>query len=311
MQEQNGDKVVGRRRLLRRAGTVAAGVAGAGAVAGMAATPAQAAPGDAVVQGATNNAGTTTTNLTNSNDGGATLELRNTAQPMGFQAGPALRLVPSGEWLADGTPAGGISADQYGNLWVSAPAGNTTFSEFVHTQRTSNTIIPVTPTRVVDTRYAWGRQFITNPNGNIAANGQLIANRSVDIALDQFVYYGEAVFLNVTVTGSAANGFVQVWPAGISRPNTSNVNYVKGQDLSNFALTAIGDNSDSNEVISLFTTQNTHVIIDVVAFVIGFGQVLSPDAAGARVAGGSPAELQALTERRRARAQAAKAKRKQ
>ncbi|MGW1452950.1 hypothetical protein ACWCO3_32595, partial [Micromonospora sp. NPDC002411] len=58
-----------RRRLLRRAGTVAAGVAGTTVVGAAVAAPAQAAPGDPVVQGASNAAGATTTELTSTGTG--------------------------------------------------------------------------------------------------------------------------------------------------------------------------------------------------------------------------------------------------
>ena len=62
MQEQDNDedRSVNRRRLLRRAGTVAAGVAGAGVVSAVVSSPAQAATGDNFVLGTANTAGATT-----------------------------------------------------------------------------------------------------------------------------------------------------------------------------------------------------------------------------------------------------------
>jgi hypothetical protein len=297
MQERNGEQAVGRRRLLRRAGTVAAGVAGATAVGAVVATPSQAAPGDPVIQGGPNDAGGKSTGLTVNNPTDATLELGNTAILNG-EVGPALRLVPSGDVLAAGVPAGGISIDASGNIWVSAPdGGGGTWPEYVHTQRTSNTTVPIVPKRMIDTRFSWGRQFIMNPGGNLAANGQLLSNKTIEIDLSQLVFFAEAVFLNATVTGQIANGFVQVWPTGYPRPNSSNVNYVKGQDLSNFAATQVGSNANSLDVISIFTTQTTHVIIDIAAFVVGWGSVnpafssMGASSASATAAAASPAEL--------------------
>jgi hypothetical protein len=290
MQEQNGEQAVGRRRLLRRAGTVVAGVAGAGVVGSVVASPAaQAAPGEAVLQGQANDAGTATTGLTASVATGATLELSNTSVTNG-EAGAALRLVPSGDIIAAGTPAGGISVDQYGNIWVAAPDGSETFPEYVHTQRTSNTIIPIAPTRVVDTRLSSGRQYIMNPSGNLSSTGQLLGGKSIQIDLSEFVFFAEGVFLNATVVTPINNGYLTVWPTGLARPITSNVNFTKSQNLSNYALTVVGMNDLSLDVISVFTSATAHVIIDVTAFVIGYGQVnpaYTSAGTGIQSAGGS------------------------
>ncbi|HTF09972.1 MAG TPA: hypothetical protein VK659_17535, partial [Asanoa sp.] len=79
MSTETPESNLGRRRLLRRAGTVAAGVVGAGAVGAVAAAPAQASPGDPVVQGTNNNGDTTEPLVTLNNP-----------------SGPALNLAPSG-----------------------------------------------------------------------------------------------------------------------------------------------------------------------------------------------------------------------
>jgi hypothetical protein len=95
-----------RRRLLRRAGTLAAGMAGAGVAGAVAATPAQAA-----------DEGPMKIEIHSPNT--PALELRNTFEvPETHEAGPALRLVPLGDSLYREAPAGSLSADRFGIPWV-------------------------------------------------------------------------------------------------------------------------------------------------------------------------------------------------
>ncbi len=49
-----------------------------------------------------------------------------------------------------------------------------------------------------------------------------------------------AVVMNVTVVNAAAPGYVTVWPCGQPQPNTSNLNYVRGQTVPNLTITKLG-----------------------------------------------------------------------
>src|SRR5262245_42381101 len=93
---EHQDRPMARRRLFRGAGAAPAGVASAGVAATVIATPAHAAPGDPVVQGQSNNAGTSETALVTNNAGQAALELANSSSVAGpgglIETGPALRL---------------------------------------------------------------------------------------------------------------------------------------------------------------------------------------------------------------------------
>jgi hypothetical protein len=268
---------VDRRRLLRRAGTVAAGVAGAGVAGAVAATPAQAAPGDPVVQGATNNAGTASTTVTSNSPTAPTLILSNpneTGPEGGVAVGPAVQLVPHGNWLNDEAPAGSIAADELGLPWVSVQYPTFTFSHAVHTTFNSNTIVPINPTRVVDTRNLAGRARILNAAGNLDSAGRLIAGRSVSVDLSDIAFFPTAVLLTATVTGQGAAGFLTVWPYNTARPTVSNVNYSPGQNLSNFVFSGSGwDDTAVASGLSVFSSQTTHFLLDVVAFVVGDGSV--------------------------------------
>ena len=65
--------------------------------------------------------------------------------------------------------------------------------------------------------------------------------------------------LNVTVTGAAGAGFVTVYPCGQPTPNASNLNFVPGQTVPNAVVSKLG----SGGQVCLFTSQATHLIVDV------------------------------------------------
>ncbi|SCG60384.1 hypothetical protein [Micromonospora coxensis] len=272
------DRTLDRRLLLRRASTVAAGLAGTAAVGAATAGQAQAAPGEPVLQGQVNEAGTPTT-LRGGSLTSAPLRLENTTvetDPDGVPfSGPALRLTPTGRGLGWHAEVGSVSLDTAGTIWaVTSPGlppmeGN--FVEYVRTNANSNELVPVVPQRVIDTRTAAGRKSIVNPAGNLDSAGRLLRGHTIQVNLDDYVFLGEAVYGNVTVTGALAAGFLQIFPDPGQRPPAfSSINFQAGQTLSNFFLTGINPLADQ---ISVHAQQTTHVILDVVAFVVASGSV--------------------------------------
>ncbi|WP_346537512.1 hypothetical protein [Micromonospora sp. DPT] len=271
------DHTVGRRHLLRRAGTVAAGLAGTAAVGAAAAGPAQAAPGQPLLQGQVNEAATPTT-VRGGSATSATLRLENpTITDMeGVQvASPTLRLTPTGESINWKSEVGSVTMDRYGTIWAVTSEGlppmEGNFVEYVRTNTNTNQLVPVVPQRVIDTRTAAGRARIVNPAGNLDSSGRLLRGHTIQVSLEDFVFFGEAVYGNVTVTGALAAGFLQVYPHSAQRPPAfSTINFQAGQTLSNFFLTGI---SPVIDYISVHAQQTTHVILDVVAFVVAAGRV--------------------------------------
>ncbi|MBM0234395.1 hypothetical protein JNW91_22685 [Micromonospora sp. STR1_7] len=271
------DNTVNRRRLLRRAGTVAAGLAGTGVVGAAAATSAEAAPGDPVLQGADNNAGASATTLRSSSDT-ATLRLANakvTTDPSGkVLTAPALRLAPNGTGISGQAEVGSIGMDSAGTIWAATGRGYQ--ADRIHTSTNSNQIVPVMPQRVVDTRTPQGRTNIVNLDGewdtsNLDSAGRLLGGRTIDVILARYAFMSEAIFGTVTVTGPVAASFLQVFPTGIPRPtNFSTINFEANQTLSNGLVSAVNWDNDR---FSIYAGRTTHVIIDVVAFLIGSGQV--------------------------------------
>ncbi|MEV0805434.1 hypothetical protein [Micromonospora sp. NPDC050200] len=272
------DHTVGRRHLLRRAGTVAAGLAGTAAVGAAAAGPAQAAPGDPVLQGRVNEAGTSTT-LRGGSHTSAPLRLENSFVETGSDgipiSGPALRLTPTGRGLGWNSEVGSVSMSTFGTIWVvtrpGLPPMEGNFVEYVRTNANSNELVPIKPQRVIDTRTAAGRARIVNPAGNLDSAGRLLRGRTIQVNLESYVHIGEAVYGNVTVTGALGAGFLQIYPYPGPRPaEFSTINFQAGQTLSNFFLTGMTPVDDQ---ISVHAQQTTHVILDVVAFVVSSGSV--------------------------------------
>jgi hypothetical protein len=71
-----------------------------------------------------------------------------------------------------------------------------------------------------------------------------------------------AVVLNVTVTGTAGNGYVTVFGSGTARPATSSLNYVRGQTVANQVIAKVG----SDGKVSVYTQTGADIIVDVVGW---------------------------------------------
>ena len=71
-----------------------------------------------------------------------------------------------------------------------------------------------------------------------------------------------AVQLTVSVAAPAAAGWVTIYPAGQTQPTVSNLNYNTNQAISNALVVKPGDLGK----IRIFSSQQTHVIIDVTGY---------------------------------------------
>ncbi|MEO6569963.1 MAG: M15 family metallopeptidase [Ilumatobacteraceae bacterium] len=89
----------------------------------------------------------------------------------------------------------------------------------------------------------------------------------IDLALDV-----PAVAVAVTVTDTSANGYVSIAPcstwASTDTPDTSNVNYMAGQTVTNLALVELEAGS-----VCVFTLASANVIIDVQATLVDGGGI--------------------------------------
>ena len=107
--------------------------------------------------------------------------------------------------------------------------------------------------RVLDSR-------VSRPDGSVGplvANTELrvsIAGLAVDVADDAV-----AVAVNVTVTDSALAGFVTAYPCGTTRPATSIVNFLAGEQRSNHVVVGLGDDG----ALCLSGNVAVNVIVDL------------------------------------------------
>lgn len=256
------DNSVNRRRLLRRAGTVATALGAAGVASAVAASPAAAAPGDSIVQG-DNDAGTTATSITSS--AASTLTLANSATSGAPLTLPP-RALPTGA-AADGSVffgedqalyyswAGGNLAALYDSSWVPVT-------------------MPLSPFRIVDTATTDGRElcsaFALESAGRIKPRG---LNTGVDMVVDLSWLFdpetnldGCALQMNLTVL-SLLPSYTAVWDSG-NWPGTSSINSPANmQAISNFVQAAVGPDA----TLRFKVLKPTRIIVDVVGVIATSG----------------------------------------
>jgi hypothetical protein len=302
--QDEGKPALRRRALLTRGGVVAAGVVGAGVAAAAAAGPASAAVGDPVLQGDVNG-GTTLTTPTELDaviNTAPTFILNNTGvvpatSTTPAEAGPTLRLTPSTALVPASTVGGDLTATADGTLWFTTNFGTVAspaiFPAPVHTDVNANVYAPLAaPNRILDTRTVAGRAHIIKASGNLDSAGRLLKGHTIYIDLDSLVFFAEAVFANITVTGMAGSGFLTVWPGNVARPPTSTINFTT-VTIANFLVSGVATppttiSTTVVNAIAIYASQTTQVILDVAGFSLpGFEYAIAPLAganAGARAA---------------------------
>ena len=112
---------------------------------------------------------------------------------------------------------------------------------------------PLVPARLLDTRDGTGGRL--GPLGVGTTINLQVAGRGGVPATGV-----SAVVLNLTATNTTASSFVTAYPAGVLRPNASNLNFVAGQTVPNRAIVKLGTGGQ----ISLFNlTGNVDLVADV------------------------------------------------
>lgn len=113
----------------------------------------------------------------------------------------------------------------------------------------------VAPARVLDTRNAIG----VSTKSAVKKGGTI----SVAVAGHGGVPTGaRSVTVIVTGTSSTASGSATVWANGASRPGASDLSWVKGQTWSQAVTVPLA----SNGKINLYTTAQTHLLVDVYGY---------------------------------------------
>lgn len=151
-----------------------------------------------------------------------------------------------------------ISADQAGNAdWNAAPQvrGSTPVTTVL--VNTAARYAPLTnPVRILDTRGGSTVDGLFADLGTRPAGSVLelkVAGRA-DVPTN-----ASAAVLNVIAADPKAAGFVTVYACGQPTPTSSNLNYVRGQVVSNSVVSRIGAQGS----ICIFTQAETHLIADL------------------------------------------------
>lgn len=157
--------------------------------------------------------------------------------------------------------AGSLYADSSGDLYYCVDDG--TPGDFVRLTTDESLALLFTPERAYDSRP-------TEPGSGTKGKFAAGETRTIDLGLDADVIDSDtAVLLNVTVTGTSGAGFGAVYSAAAptTTPTFSSINWTAtGQTIGNNVQSRIADRS-----VKVYTSQATHVIIDVVGFVPGPG----------------------------------------
>jgi hypothetical protein len=106
------------------------------------------------------------------------------------------------------------------------------------------------------------RAFDSRDGNPKVRRGEVIVDLS-----DQLPTGATDAILNVTVTTPNARGFVTVFPTGTARPNTSNVNFERGQTQANEVVTRVGTGSNAGRVSFFIDSADAALIVDVVGAV--------------------------------------------
>lgn len=121
------------------------------------------------------------------------------------------------------------------------------------------TYMPVDPARLLETRSGAGNDTI---DGLFEGQGQRGAGTTLQLDVaDRGGVPADAlaVVVNIAAVSPAANGFVTVYPCGVTRPTASNLNAQTGVTVSTAAVVEIGTSGR----ICIYTSMATHLLVDV------------------------------------------------
>jgi hypothetical protein len=183
-----------------------------------------------------------------------------------------LQLVPSASSGAPTTGAhlgGELYVDSAKTLWFCIADGTpgvwTRLSGPLSGVPTGLVHYLVTPIRLYDTR-SFASAPLPFPRGtaqggslySIQVTGTVVGGISVPAG-------ATGVFGNLTVTNAQGGGDLVLFPFGAPQPSTSNINYVAGQTVANFA--GVGLSSDGKMELYVHVS-STDVIFDVAGYVM-------------------------------------------
>jgi len=115
------------------------------------------------------------------------------------------------------------------------------------------------PERLVDTRNGTGGRRDRLTSGSVFEVPVSGVNLSVGGMPKAVPSSATAVALNVTAVSPSGGGFITVYPCGVSRPNASNLNYIRNDVVANNVIAAVGANGS----VCVYTSSSSHLVVDV------------------------------------------------
>jgi hypothetical protein len=128
------------------------------------------------------------------------------------------------------------------------------FNIVLDTRYPPHPYVPVTPTRLLDTRTTGG------PLAAGVTRNLTVAGGTLPVPLN-----ATGVVVNVTVTNTSANSFLTVFPAGSSLPLASNLNWTPGKTIANLVEVPVG----AGGAISMYNLAgSTDVVVDLEGYFV-------------------------------------------
>lgn len=129
-------------------------------------------------------------------------------------------------------------------------------------------VVPINPTRVLDTRVGLGLQgpMVSRSSRNLQLTGTVATPGGTVVVVPNGA---TGVVLNVTAVRPSVRGFVSVRPAGASgRPTTSNLNVETGDTLPNAVTVALSPGGAIELTFDAYGVPGptTDLLVDVVAY---------------------------------------------
>ena len=125
----------------------------------------------------------------------------------------------------------------------------------------ASTYVPVTPTRVLDTRHGTGA-----PQAKIGAQGTIAVDVAKGVTLPAGAGTISAVVMNVTATDETGNGVITVYPDGGTLPSSSNLNFSTGHNVPNLVTVKVGANDEVD--FHNGSAASTDLIADVAGYYV-------------------------------------------
>jgi len=125
-----------------------------------------------------------------------------------------------------------------------------------------STYVPVTPTRVLDTRNGTGA-----PEAKIGANGTIAVNvEPANVVVPPNMGTISAVVMNLTATDETGNGVITAYPDGGALPSASNLNFSANKNIANLVTVKVG--ADDKVDLHNGSSASTDLIGDVEGYYV-------------------------------------------